>query len=94
MTWQEEVAPHVLFGVGAHHLRLIPVLQEIQDRQYVREVWADNDGFVHVVSEDGPTLRKSILNVVVQRGLDLQHLSEEQVDLQSIYRKTMGMEKE
>ena len=70
------------------------VLQEIQDRQYVREVWADNDGFVHVVSEDGPTLRKSILNVVVQRGLDLQHLSEEQVDLQSIYRKTMGMEKE
>ena len=70
------------------------VMQGIEGREYVREAWLDDDGFVHVVSEDGPTLRKRVLDVVVQRGLDLQHLSEEQVDLQSIYRKTMGMEEE
>jgi len=71
------------------------VLLGIEGRDYVREAWMnDDDGFVHVVSEDGLTLRKRILDIVVQKGLDLQHLSEEEVDLQSIYRKTMGMEDE
>ncbi len=71
------------------------VLQGIQGKGYVREAWLDDeDGFVHAVSDEGHTLRRRVLDIVVQQGLDLQHLSEERVDLQSIYRKTMGMKEE
>jgi ABC-2 type transport system ATP-binding protein len=67
----------------------------IEGRDYVRKAWLNgDDDFVHAISEDGPRLRKRILDIVVEKGLDLQHLSEEQVDLQSIYRKTMGMKEE
>ena len=70
------------------------VLEALRGEEYSREAWLDAEGFVHLISEDGAALRRRLLEVVVQRGLDLQHLSEEQVSLQSIYRKTMGMEEE
>ena len=70
------------------------ILEELRTRDCIREGWLDTEGFVHLISENGAVLRRAIVELVVQKQADLEHLSEERVSLQSMYRKTMGMEEE
>ena len=70
------------------------VLEVLRARQCFQEGWIDADDFVHLVAEDGATLRREITQAVAQCGADLEHISEERASLQSIYRKTVGMEEE
>ena len=70
------------------------VLETLRSKECVREGWLDAEGFIHLVSEDGVILRREVMGVVAQEGAELEHLSEERVSLQDIYRKTMGIEEE
>jgi ABC-2 type transport system ATP-binding protein len=70
------------------------VLGYLKDQGVVTEGWLDDEGFMHLASEDGPGLRREILKAVVRYDADLEHLSQEQVSLENIYRETVGMEKE
>jgi ABC-type uncharacterized transport system ATPase subunit len=68
------------------------VLKILEGTEPVQEVWLSDDGFVHLVGEDGPALRREVLRAVVRCDADLEHLSQEQVSLEGIYRKTVGLE--
>jgi ABC-2 type transport system ATP-binding protein len=70
------------------------ILRTLKDSEPVREAWLDDEGFMHMVGDDGPALRREILRAVVRYDADLEHLSEEQPSLENIYRRTVGMETE
>ena len=70
------------------------VLKALRGRECVRDGWLDVEGFVHLVADDGAVLRREIMDIVAQKGAELEHLSEERASLQDIYRKTMGIEEE
>ncbi|MCH7706765.1 MAG: ABC transporter ATP-binding protein [Chloroflexi bacterium] len=70
------------------------VLEVLRSRECFQEGWIDADNFVHLVAEDGAVLRREITQAVAQCNAELEHISEERASLESIYRKTMGMEEE
>lgn len=70
------------------------VLEVLRVRECFQEGWIDADDFIHLVAEDGPALRREITQAVAQCNAELEHISEERATLESIYRKTMGMEEE
>ena len=70
------------------------ILEILKGTEPVRECWLDDEGIMHLEGEDGPALRREVLRAVVQCDADLEHLSQEQVSLENIYRKTVGLEKE
>ncbi|MEE9249307.1 MAG: ABC transporter ATP-binding protein [Dehalococcoidia bacterium] len=70
------------------------VLEVLRARECLQEGWIDADNFVHLVAEDGAALRREITQAVAQCDAELEHISEERASLESIYRKTMGMEEE
>ncbi|HAL49600.1 MAG: ABC transporter ATP-binding protein [SAR202 cluster bacterium] len=67
------------------------ILPILEGSGLVREAWEEEDGFIHLVGEDGPALRRRILDAVVECDADLQHLSREYVSLESVYRRTIGL---
>ncbi len=68
------------------------VLEVLRARECFQEGWIDADDFVHLVAEDGAELRREITQAVTQCNAELEHISEERASLESIYRKTMGLE--
>ena len=70
------------------------ILKVLEGTEPVRDGWLDDEGFVHLVGENGPALRRELMLAVVQCDADLEHLSQEQVSLEDIYRKTVGLERE
>jgi ABC-2 type transport system ATP-binding protein len=70
------------------------ILEAMRDKGLVREGWIDNEGFIHLISDERTALRREVVEAVAQIGAELEHFSEERASLQDIYRKTMGMEKE
>ncbi|MEE8443471.1 MAG: ABC transporter ATP-binding protein [Dehalococcoidia bacterium] len=70
------------------------ILKILESKELVSEAWLDEEDFIHLVGEDAPALRREMLQAVTQCNADLEHLSEERVSLQDIYRKTVGLEKE
>ncbi|MFC1935735.1 ATP-binding cassette domain-containing protein [Chloroflexota bacterium] len=70
------------------------ILKILENKESVGEAWLDDEDFIHLVGEDAPALRREMLQAVMQCNADLEHLSEERVSLQDIYRKTVGLEKE
>lgn len=70
------------------------VLEAVKAKECFREGWIDAEGFIHLVSEHGATLRQEIAKAVAENNALLEHLSEERASLQDIYRKTMGLEEE
>jgi ABC-2 type transport system ATP-binding protein len=68
---------------------ILPMLEKTTP---VREGWLDDEGFMHLVGDDGPALRREILQAVVRCDADLEHLSAEQASLENIYRQTVGLE--
>ena len=60
----------------------------------ISESWSDSGGSIHLVSEDGLTLKRELVKVLHQTGAILEHFSEEEVSLETIYRKKMGLEEE
>jgi len=60
----------------------------------ITESWADNEGYVHLVSEDGVALKKGVVATLARIGALLEHFSAEEVTLEAIYRKKMGLEDE
>lgn len=70
------------------------VLGAIKTRRLVSESWLDDEGFIHLVSEDGAALKRGVVEVINVTGALLDHFSEEEVTLESIYRKEMGLDKQ
>ncbi|MFC1925778.1 ABC transporter ATP-binding protein [Chloroflexota bacterium] len=60
----------------------------------ISESWFDAQGFAHLVSEDGLTLKREVVEALHQTGATLDHFSEEEVSLETIYRKKMGLEEQ
>jgi len=67
---------------------------EARTRSLISESWFDDEGFVHLVSEDGIALKREVVDAIYQTKVLLEHFSEEEVSLETIYRKKMGLEKE
>jgi ABC-type multidrug transport system ATPase subunit len=65
-----------------------------RSRSLISESWCDQDGFVHLVSEDGIALKRLVVEVIHDTGALLEHFSEEEVTLETIYKKKMGLEAE
>lgn len=68
------------------------VLRVLEAEKSIRESWIDDDGLVHLVGDDGPALRRATMQAMIACDAELQHFSEERVSLESIYRRTVGME--
>ena len=83
---------------GNHYLlktsRNEAVLEALRAKECFQEGWIDEEDTVHIVAADGALLRREIAPAVVKCDAELEHLSEEQASLQSLYRKTMGMEED
>jgi len=69
-------------------------LEAMRAKPYVQEGWVDAKGFIHLISEDSVALKREVAETIARSGLLLEYFSEEQVTLESIYRRTMGLEKE
>jgi len=68
------------------------VLRTLESGGEIRESWIDDEGMVHLVGEDASALRRATMQAMIACDAELQHFSEEQVSLESIYRRTVGME--
>ena len=64
----------------------------IEARSLILDSWLDGEGFVHLVSEDSVALKQELVKALYQAGALLEHFSEEEVSLETIYRKEMGLE--
>lgn len=63
-------------------------------RSLITESWFDSSGFVHLVSEDGLALKRKVVEALHQTNATLDHFSEEEVSLETIYRRKMGLEEQ
>ncbi len=70
------------------------ILEAMRDKGLFREGWIDNEGFIHLISDNTTALRREVVEVVVRIGAELEHFSEERAGLQDIYPKTMAMKEE
>jgi ABC-type multidrug transport system ATPase subunit len=70
------------------------VMEAVKRRAPVSESWLDGDGFIHLVSEDGDALKKQLVYALNETGILLEHFSEAEVTLETIYRKEMGLDQE
>jgi ABC-2 type transport system ATP-binding protein len=68
------------------------VLQVLTASGCVDDSWTDEEGYIHLIGDDAQAMRRNALAAMVQCDAELQHFSEERVSLQSIYRRTVGME--
>ncbi|RLC94531.1 MAG: ABC transporter ATP-binding protein [Chloroflexi bacterium] len=63
-------------------------------RSLISDSWIDEGGFIHLVSQDGVSLKRQVVEVIRERGALLDHFSQEEVTLETIYRRKMGLEAE
>jgi ABC-2 type transport system ATP-binding protein len=70
------------------------VLEAMKTKAYLQESWLGADGFIHLISEDSTALKQGVMEALSQTRVLLEHFSQEEVTLESIYRRTMGIEKE
>jgi ABC-type multidrug transport system ATPase subunit len=70
------------------------VLEAMKTKAYLQESWLDADGFIHLISEDSTALKQGVMEAISQTRVLLEHFSQEEVTLESIYRRTMGLAKE
>jgi len=61
-------------------------------RSLITDSWLDGEGFVHLVSEDSVALKRELVKALYRAEALLEHFSEEEVSLETIYRKEMGLE--
>ena len=69
------------------------VLEAMKTKAYLQESWLGADGFIHLISEDSTALKQGVMEALSQTRVLLEHFSQEEVTLESIYRRTMGIEK-
>jgi ABC-2 type transport system ATP-binding protein len=69
------------------------VLEAMKTKAYLQESWLGADGFIHLISEDSTALKQGVMEAISQTMVLLEHFSQEEVTLESIYRRTMGIEK-
>jgi len=69
------------------------VLEAMKTKAYLQESWLGADGFIHLISEDNTALKQGVMEALSQTRVLLEHFSQEEVTLESIYRRTMGIEK-
>jgi ABC-type multidrug transport system ATPase subunit len=69
------------------------VLEAMKTKAYLQESWLGTDGFIHLISEDSTALKQGVMEAIIQTRVLLEHFSQEEVTLESIYRRTMGIEK-
>jgi ABC-type multidrug transport system ATPase subunit len=70
------------------------VLEAMKSKAYLQESWLGTDGFIHLISEDSTALKQGVMEAITQTRVLLEHFSQEEVTLESIYRRTMGLAKE
>lgn len=69
------------------------ILETIKGKVLLHDSWLDAEGFVHLVTEDDAALKREVVQAIAQTGTLLEHFSEEEITLETIYRKAI-MEKE
>ncbi len=70
------------------------VLEIMKTKPCVQEIWLDAKGIIHLISEDAATLQREVWDAIAQRGILLKNFGEEQVKLEEVYRKTIGLGKD
>ncbi len=66
------------------------VLQALQDKDCVQEIFVDDEGTIHLTSPDFVLLQAKVIEAVTQTGADIEYFGKEQASLQDVYRRTMG----
>jgi ABC-2 type transport system ATP-binding protein len=66
-------------------------LEVLKTKPSVQEIWLDAEGVIHLISQDATALQKEVMEAVAQNSLLLKYFGEEQVKLEDIYRKTIGL---
>jgi ABC-2 type transport system ATP-binding protein len=65
------------------------VMAALRSKPWIRDIWLDAAGVVHIVSEDRAALHKEILGIV-QAGMAVKSFGEEDLSLEELYRKVIG----
>ena len=68
------------------------ILQALEQERCIDQGWIDEDGFIHLVSEDGDALKQGVVKAVFEIGALLEYFGEEKVSLEDVYRRTMNLE--
>ncbi len=67
------------------------VFAMMKGKPCVQEIWLDDDGIIHIVSEDPAALHREVYEGIVQRGISVKSFGEEQVRLEDVYRRNIGL---
>ena len=67
------------------------VLAILRDKAYVHQAWVDADGVIHLSSHDVAALQREVLPAIADQGILLKSFGAEQVGLEEVYRKTVGL---
>jgi ABC-type multidrug transport system ATPase subunit len=65
------------------------VMAALRSKPWIRDIWLDAAGAVHIVSEDRAALYRDIAEVA-QTGLEVRSFGEEDQSLEELYRKVIG----
>jgi len=69
------------------------VFKELQGKDSVQEITLDNDGIIHLLSDDMSVLQAVVMETVIRGEAMIKYFGKEQVKLEDIYRKTVGQDK-
>jgi hypothetical protein len=67
------------------------IFEALKTKPCVQEIWLDVEGVIHLISQDAAASQREVMEAVTQSGGLLKHFGEEQVRLEDIYRKTIGL---
>ncbi|MDY6833954.1 MAG: ABC transporter ATP-binding protein [Chloroflexota bacterium] len=70
----------------------VKVLVALKQEGCVEDSWIDDEGFIHLVNEDGDALKLGVAKTVFKLNALLDYFSEERISLEDVYRKTVAME--